>query len=167
MGIWNLDLSIIAWFAAHGKTLDFEHLVFYEYDVHTTKAIPEIYSRYTSLDAAFVDLRKASPDWHWYNYPPGARKTIVRWLKKRGLKPVLYRCLFAANMLSRRTLEVLADLPLPYGFCEMRLPTVLSALGFECGKLDFPMVRYRPPLSIREVECRSDLGIFHPVKAEQ
>lgn len=166
MGIWNLDLSILTWFATNGKILDFEHLIFYEYDTCTTKTILEIYDEYTRFDAAFVDLRKASSEWSWYNYPPAARKTIVRWLEKRGLKPILYACLFAANMLSRRTLEVLADLPLPYGFCEMRLPTVLVALGFNCGKLDFPMVRYRPALSIREIECRPDLGIFHPVKVE-
>ena len=164
----NLDLSVIAWFAAQGRRLDFEHLVFLEYDVYTTKTISEIYGRYTSLDAAFVGLREASPDWHWYDNPPGARKTIVRWLGKRGLRPVLYRCLcMAASMLSKRTLEVLADLPLPsLCFCEMRLPTLLRALGFECEKLDFPMVRYRPVFSTNEIQRQPELGIFHPVKAQ-
>lgn len=160
----NLDLAVLDWFVAEGRFLDFDHLIFYEYDIYTTKSIDEIYNPYTRFDAAFVQLRPATSDWHWYHYPPGARKAILRWLSDRGLKPSLYACLFAANMLSRNALESLADLPLPYGKSEMRLPTVLKALGFKCAKLDFPMVNYRPILSKKDIEDAPDAAIFHPVK---
>jgi len=52
---------------------------------------------------------------------------------------------------------------LPYAFCEMRLPSVLTGLGFSCARLDFPMVRYRPPLSKSDIETNPSFGLFHPV----
>jgi hypothetical protein len=46
----------------------------------------------------------------------------------------------------------------------MRLPTILTSLGFRCGRLDFPFIRYRPEWSMNEIFANEDAGIFHPVK---
>ncbi len=73
-------------------------------------------------------------------------------------------------MISRSALERLKDLGIdfsgvPYCAAEMRLPTVLSGLGFRCGRLSFPFYRYRPAWSEEEINLNKDGGIFHPVKA--
>jgi len=164
MGYRNLDLSMIKWFSNEGKKLDFEYCILYEYDIYTTKIIEDIYDKYTKFDAAFVNYGIALPNWYWYRYPPGARGSTLRWLKKKGLKPLIYMCSpFAGSMVSKNALENLVDLNLPFGISEMRLPTVLTALGFNCGRLDFPKVRYRPICSKTEVEDNLNNGIFHPV----
>jgi hypothetical protein len=84
MGDWNQDLAILNWFSAVGQSHDFEYLIFYEYDIHTTKTISSLYGPYTQYDAAFAHLRKATPSWHWYHFPPGSRIAMLRWLKKQG-----------------------------------------------------------------------------------
>jgi hypothetical protein len=67
-------------------------------------------------------------------------------------------------MISRRALAKLAEQKeMPNAFCEMRLPSVLTGLGFSCAKLDFPMVRFRPAVTRADIEANSSLGIFHPV----
>jgi len=160
----NADRAILQWFDTAGRMLPFDYLVYYEYDMYATKKIRSIYGEYVQHDAAFVLYERAASDWFYYSNPPGARRLTLKWLKRRGLDPVLYRSLFAGNMISRKALEALVHLKdLPYCHCEMRMPTVLTALGFKCGRLDFPMVRYRPPISRNEIENRTDAGIFHPV----
>ena len=77
--------------------------------------------------------------------------------------------LFAGALISRMCLEKMKNLGIdfsgePYSMNEMRLPTTLSALGFKCGRLNFPFVRYRPEWSEREIWANQDAGIFHPVK---
>lgn len=163
MGYFNQDLAILNWFSSEGKNLDFDFLVFFEYDMFATRTIESLYGRYTHYDAGFVNYCEARPSWYWYRNPPGAKESILRWLKHRNLKPVLYGGLFPGNMISRKVLTKLERMRLPYGFCEMRLPSVLTGLRFLCARLDFPMVRYRPQLSKSEVEANSSLGLFHPV----
>jgi hypothetical protein len=38
-----------------------------------------------------------------------------------------------------------------------------DSLSFNCGRLGFPMVRYRPPVTRDEVENMSNADVFHPV----
>ncbi len=45
----------------------------------------------------------------------------------------------------------------------MRLPSIITNLGYSCGKIDFPAVRYRPPIPKSLIMEKSELGIFHPV----
>jgi len=66
-------------------------------------------------------------------------------------------------MLSRKAFGAVVNLSLPFGFCEMRLPTILTAFGFGRGRLNSPGVRYRRVVSKSEVERRFDPGIFRPV----
>lgn len=162
-GYSNLDLAILNWFATTGESQDFDYLIQHEYDMLTTKTIASLYDHYTQYDGAFAHFRRATPDWFWYNYP-GARKTLLKWLKRRGLSPDIYACLIGGAMISRKALEALAHLDLPSCYCEMRLPTVLTSMGFSCGRLDFPMVNFRPFLTEKDVAERADAGIFHPVR---
>lgn len=170
LALWNLDHCIMSWFNNLGRTVDFDYVVFYESDIFTTKPIDELYEKYTrEYDACFADFQTATKNWHFYSYPFGSRKATKRWLKKRMASTTLYRSIFAGALLSRRCLERLRELEIdfsgaPYCQNEMRLPSVLSALGFKCGKLNFPFVRYRPGVSIEEITSNKDAGIFHPVK---
>jgi hypothetical protein len=170
MALWNLDHSIMKWFNSLGKQFDFDYLIFSESDIFTTKPLDTIYEKYTKLyDACFVDFEVAAPEWRFYNFPPGCRRATIKWLKQKMLPTTLYRSIFAGALISRRCLERLQQLRIdfsgaPYCQNEMRLPTILSALGFRCGRLDFPFVRYRPEWSRNEILANADAGIFHPVK---
>lgn len=164
LGYFNQDIVILNWFSSEGKNFDFDFLVFLEYDILLTNKIESLYKKYIKYDSGFVDYRKADPSWYWYRYPPGACKATLKWLKRKNLKPILYGGLFAGCFISYEALKTLSKIQLPYGFCEMRLPTVLTALGFSCARLDFPMVRFSPPLTESEIHSNLNLGIFHPVR---
>jgi len=170
MALWNLDHTLMAWFNNSGKQFDFDYLIFYESDIFTTKPLDVMYEKYTELyDACFVDFEIATQSWHFYNFPLGCRRATMRWLKQRMLPTALYRSMFAGALISRRCLERLKELGIdfsgaPYCQNEMRLPTMLTALGFRCGKLDFPFIRYRPDWHMNEIFANEDAGIFHPVK---
>lgn len=163
MGYYNMDLSILNWFSSQGKNLDFDFLIFYEYDIFSSKSIKKLYEKYTKYDAGFVHYAKATPAWYWYRHPIGGNESIRRWLKKNGQNITLYRCLFASNIVSREVLTKLETMRLPYGYCEMRWPSIITNLGFSCTNLDFPMVRYEPSLSKSEIELNWMNGLFHPV----
>lgn len=170
MALWNLDHTLMAWFNNSGKQFDFDYLIFYESDIFTTKPLDAIYEKYAGYyDACFVDFEMATQSWHFYNFPLGCRRATMRWLKQRMLPATLYRSMFAGALISRGCLERLKELKIdfsgaPYCQNEMRLPTLLTALGFRCGKLDFPFVRYRPDWPMSEIFANEDAGIFHPVK---
>lgn len=170
MAYWNLDHVLLTWFKKVGKNFDFDHVIFYESDVFTTKSLDLLYADYMkNYDACFADFRIAQKDWRFFNFPLGSRKSILKWLNKMQASKNLYRSIFAGALISRRCFEKLEKLQIefsgsPYAPNEMRMPTVLSALGFKCGRLDFPLVRYRPELSWDKISSNNDLGIFHPVK---
>lgn len=163
MGYYNLDLGIVNWFSSQGKNLDFDSLIFYEHDVFSSKSLEQLYSKYVEYDACFVHYEKISPEWYWYNYPPGGKASILRWLEKHGQGTELYRCLICLSIVSREVLAKLEKMSLPYGYCEMRYPSIINSLGFSCANLDFPMVKFRPSLSQQEIESNWEHGIFHPV----
>jgi hypothetical protein len=163
MGYYNQDLAIINWYSSEGKYYDFDFLIFFEYDMFATKTIENLYKKYTNYDAGFIDYSNPSPSWYWYSKPPGARKALIKWLRDRGLKPKLYRCFFPGNMISRKVLENIEKIQLPYEFCEMRWPTVITGLGFKCVRLNFPMVRYKNPINKVDILEKKELGLFHPV----
>ena len=168
--LWNLDHAIMNWFKTCGKRFDFDHLIFYEFDMFTTKPLKTIYGPYAnSYDACFFGYEKAAKNWRFYNFPPGASHATRKWLKQRMLPTTLYSSLFAGNMISRRVLEKLEGLGIDFSSgppcqAEMRLPTVLSSIGFKCGSLSFSFFRYRPTISEEEIRSNEDAGIFHPVK---
>jgi hypothetical protein len=170
MVLYNGDHAIMNWFNTLGKLLDFDYLVFYEFDIYTTKPLDAIYGRYAkSYDACFKEYGKATQNWHFFNYPPGCNRETRKWLRKRKLPTTLYRSIFAGSMISRSALERLRELKIDFSgepFCtaEMRLPTVLTALGFRCGKLKLPFYRYRPIWSEEEIRSVEDGDFFHPVK---
>jgi hypothetical protein len=167
---FNGDAAIMNWFNTAGKTLNFEYLIFYEFDMYTTKPLQQIYKPYLeSFDACFKDYEEATPSWHFYNYPPGCSSATRKWLRRRKLKTKLFRSLFGGCIISHSILKKLSDLNIdfsgePYCFAEMRLPTVITNLGFKCGKLDFPNCRFRPIWQEKEIYENEDGGIFHPVK---
>ena len=164
MGWYNQDIAILNWFSQQGKNIDFEYLVFLEYDVYLTRPISDIYSEYTRYDAGFVNYKQVTHEWVWYHRPHKARDFLKKWLQKHGLKTTLYACLFVGNIVSREVLEELERIPYPhYGFCEMRWPTIITALGFKCTRLNFPAVRYRPFYEKQDIIMHKEFGIFHPV----
>lgn len=170
IAIINLDNVIMRWFDTYGKQLDFDYLIFYEFDIYTTKSLESIYNNYIKeYDACFKDYHVMIPNFHSV-FPPGASLTIKRLLRQRKLPTTLYQCLFGGNILSRRILEKLQEMDikftdLPNVYCEIFMPTISTALGFKCGRLDFPLVRYRPVVSEKEIQSDEDKGIFHPVKS--
>jgi len=163
----NQDLAIVNWFLTQGKRYDFDFLIYFEYDMFTTKTIESLYEVYTHFDAGFVDYREAHPSWYHYNHPPIFRRSIVQWLNHQGSLPTTYAGFFPGNMISHKALACLSKLDFPIGYCEMRLPSVLTGLGFSCVNLDFPMVKFaynkNEGFSKTDIEKRPDYGIFHPV----
>jgi hypothetical protein len=162
MAWYNMDLGILNWFLSEGKNYDFEFLVYFEYDMYQTRTIEQLYDKYVQYNAGFVDYSKARSDWLWTHRPVGSRGSVFRWFQKRNKVPVRYKGFFPGCLISRKALAQLAELRLPFAICELRLPTVLSGLGFSCVRLDFPMVSLRP-LSKVDVEANSDYGLFHTV----
>lgn len=163
MGYYNLDIVVLNWFLSEGKYFDFDFLIFFEHDMFATKDIKELYDKYERYDASFVNYWKAQPSWYWYRYPPGGQQSLRRWLNNRKLNGQLYSCMFCGSMISRRVLTKLDKIQLPYSHCEMRWPSIIKNLGFSCARLDFPMVRYRPPLSKSYIKANWGYGLFHPV----
>jgi hypothetical protein len=163
MGYYNLDIVILNWFLSEGKNFDFDFLIFFEHDMFATKSIKNLYSKYERYDACFVNYWEAHPSWYWYRYPPGGRQSVRLWLNNRKLNGPLYSCMFCGNMISREVLTKIDKTQLPYGHCEMRWPSIIKNLGFSCARLDFPMVRYRPPLSKSYIKANWKYGLFHPV----
>ena len=171
MVYFNGDAAIMNWYKTAGKKLTFDYLIFYEFDIYTTKSLRQIYEPYAkSYDACFNDYKIATPSWHFYSYPPGCNLATRKWLKKRKLKTNLFRSLFGGCLISRAILEKLSDLNIdfsgePYCVAEMRFPTVITNLGFRCGKLDFPMCRFRPIWTETDIYGNENGAIFHPVKS--
>ncbi len=167
MGKDNQDLAIVNWFRSEGKNLDFECMVYFEYDMFATKSIPQLYDAYNGYDAGFVAFRKAEPTWQWYDYPHGSKRSVQRWLKEHGAEPVIYASFFPGLFLSRKVLKLLADSRLPSAFCEMRLPSVVYGLGASVAQLKFNCVRAlrtgEKGITQNEIEANAALGIFHPV----
>lgn len=159
-GWWNQDIAILNWYSTVGNALDFDYFIFFEYDMCATKPIDEIYGKYTQYDASFVQLHKVKPE--SYNYKYQMEESVLKWLKKHGMAPNLYRVRFCGCMLSKEVLTELTKYRLPMTFCERRLPSIVAGLGFSMGKLDFPMVA-GIPLSETDLKKHSNLGIFHPV----
>ena len=163
----NQDLAIINWFRSEGKACDFDVMVYFEYDMYATQTIEQLYLPYANFDAGFVGLRKAEPNWQWYDYPHGSKRSVTRWLKAHNAEPTIYGSFFPGLFLSRKVLENLAVSRLPAAFCEMRLPSVVKGLGFSVAKLDFPAIRApkigEKGISQDEIEANAGLGLFHPV----
>ncbi|PVX26641.1 MAG: hypothetical protein CW691_00795 [Candidatus Bathyarchaeum sp.] len=163
MGYYNMDLSVLNWYSSEGKNLDFDFLVYYEYDVFTSKSINKLYEKYTEHDAGFVSFHKAQPGWYWNRTPFGGKDSVPKWLIALGKDTTLYRGLFACHFVSRKVLSKFESMNMPQGYCELRWPTIITNFGFSCTPLDFPMVKFRPRLSKQEVENNLEKGIFHPV----
>lgn len=162
MGYYNLDLVILNWFSSEGRNLDFDFLIFLEHDLFATRTIESLYNEYMNYDAGFVDYQEADSSWGKYRRIFG-NESILRWLRSRNLKPLLYRGLYVGAMISRKVLSKLEKEVMPFGHCEMTLPSIITGLGYSCARLNFPMVQYRPPRSKADVEANSSLGLFHPV----
>ncbi|MEN3062084.1 MAG: hypothetical protein ABC595_03130 [Candidatus Methanosuratincola petrocarbonis] len=166
MGYYNQDEVLANWFRTVGKTQDFDYLVYLEYDVFLTRPVKEIYSAYTNRDASFVNFREIDPSvsyWKWIRAPIGVKKNFEKWLRVRGFETRLYLCFFPGLILSRSAIEAISSVRFPSAFCELRLPTLVKAMGFSCGRLEFPYVRFEGiPRSVI-VENPSH-GIFHSVR---
>jgi hypothetical protein len=171
MVYFNGDSAIMNWYNTEGKLLTFDYLIFYEFDIYITKSLRQIYEPYAnSFDACFNEYEKATSKWHFYNYPPGCRSATGKWLRRRKLKTNIFKCLFGGCLISRSILEKLSDLKIdfsgePYCVAEMRFPTIIAALGFKCGKLNFSSYRYKPIWQEKEIYANEITGIFHPVKS--
>jgi hypothetical protein len=163
LGYYNLDIAILRWFSGEGHKLDFDFLIFFEYDIFATKTIDELYGKSTRYDGAFVSFSEPPSSWAPGDIPRGAKKSVQKWLGNRGFESKLRRCLFGGNMVARRVLQVLQGMQLPNAHCELRWPSIISGLGFSCGNLPFPMVKYRPVISRSFIEKNPSYGIFHPV----
>ena len=165
LGYYNQDKVITNWFNANGKKYDFDYLVYLEYDVFMTRSVKNIYDRYEKYDAAFVDFEKPASSWTWTKVPFGVKKTLYSWMRDNGYKPELYKGFFPGHIVSRNALATIASIQWPNGYCELRLPTILKAMGFSCGRLPFPLVQLKEvPEPI--IERYSSFGIFHPVRDE-
>jgi hypothetical protein len=163
LGYFNLDLAILRWFSLEGHNLDFDFLIFFEYDIFAVETIEKLYNKFTRYDAAFVSFGYPPSAWVPGNYPRGAKQAIQKWLGNRDMEKTLYRCLFGGNMVSREVLETLRGMHLPNAHCELRWPSIIAGLGFSCGPLEFPFVRYRPAIDRSFIEGHLEHGIFHPV----
>ena len=97
----------------------------------------------TWFDAGFVDYRKAEPSWIWYRSSTWLQKISLKWLKNQNAETNYLWRVFPCHFLSRKVLEKLAVLEFPSAFYEMRLPSVITGLGFSVARLDFPMVHTR------------------------
>lgn len=116
-----------------------------EYDVFLTRPVNEIYARYTNRDASFVDFREIDPSvsyWYWIRAPIGVKKNFEKWLRVRGYETRLYLCFLSGLIISRSAIAAISSVRFPLAFCELRLPTLVKAMGFSCGRLEFPHVHF-------------------------
>lgn len=165
LGYYNQDKVIINWFRSNGEKYDFDYLIYLEYDIFMTRSVKNIYDKYAKYDAAFVDFEKPGLSWMWTKIPFGVKKTLYSWMRNNGYKPKLYKGFFPGHIVSRNVLATIASIQWPTGFCELRLPTIIKAMGFSCGRLPFPFVQNKK-LSKPIIERSSSFGIFHSVRDE-
>ena len=168
-GDFHQDLAVLRWFHTEGKNIDFDFLIFHEYDMITARPVSRIYERYLGYDACFVDFGFINPGWSWYDKPRGSIRSMQKWLKKNGERQEIFHGLFAGHIVSRKVLTRLENehSAMPFAFCEVRWPTIISDLGFRCQPLDFPMVNAGDrPKSLQSIIDRMNLGIFHPVRED-
>jgi len=166
MGYRNLDLALLNWYRSH-RDLEFDRLIFYEWDLYSRRSVDEIYGD-VEADAAFVSLQPYETHRHWRfrDRPRGSINRLMDFIEGQGEKPMLYTCIFAGGMISNKALEALASLEiernLQYGFCEIRLPSLLKSLGYEVEALNL-FVRATPVVSREELRRRGDEPMLHPV----
>lgn len=113
--------------------------------MYLTKGVSEMYSPYLKYDAAFVNFRKIDSSvlyWKWIKAPIGVKKNFEKWLRSRGYAADPYKSFFPGLIISKSALEAISSVGWSMGFCELRLPTIVNSMGFSCGRLDFPYVRF-------------------------
>lgn len=139
------DQPVRDWWLREGRHLTFDYAVFLEWDVLFAAPVDGIFPG----DADFYcrDLKKPGAPWQWFaeiDRLPEAMRPHATGIAPLAVTRISYRCLTA--MFSHAMADQL------YGtdvFCELRLPTLATACGYE------------------PVECPGTLGnvAFHPVEA--
>jgi hypothetical protein len=165
LGYLNQDISILNWYVNRGKCLNFDFLIFNKYDLYIKGLINDVYGKYTKFDAAFNRYEKIHNEsqWSWVRLPFTGKNSVKNWLKRKKLNPTLFKGFFPGFIISKKVLEKISKIELPFGYCELRLPSVITGLGFSCSCLDFPMVQLNKKWDISEIKKESKIGIYHPV----
>jgi hypothetical protein len=167
LGYYFQDLSILNWYNEVGKKLNFQYLIFKEYDLYFNAPINEIYDDIKGYDAGFVRFRKIEKksNWMWagnlYHSYLGKR-AIIRWLEKNDYNKALYGGFFPGCIFSKKILDILNRINLPPAFCELRMPSLIQGMGYSCINLNYPTVQLKKQWDIRDMENAKHL-MYHPV----
>ncbi|BCU78120.1 hypothetical protein [Luteolibacter sp. LG18] len=153
----NCDKMILGWWQETGRHLEFDRVVFLEWDVVCDADVDEVFPAEGDLIAK--EIVYPGQKWNWWCY---------RWKLPRRFRKV--RCgviPLAVMAVSRRCLDTMfADPEVlrlydKHIFCELRFPTAARACGFEpqpCPALEHVFWDKIDGDATRP-------GIWHPVKA--
>lgn len=153
----NCDRLIREWWMEQGRFLDFRRALFLEWDVVFDSPIDEIFPEGHFIGRDVHDPR--TKQWTWFSeilsLPTELQSHAL------GVSPL------AALMISRECLSAMCEHPIADAlfeqdiFCELRLPTLASACGYQ------PMQNREmlPNLGCYPIPAGSGQGVWHSVKA--
>lgn len=152
----SADQPIRDWWIKEGYRLDFDYAIFLEWDVLFAAPVDDIFPG--EADFLCRDVKKPGAPWQWFEEIgrlPQAIRPYATGIAPLAVTRISRRCLTA--MFSHSMAHQLYGLDV---FCELRLPTLAAACGYEpveCpGTLD--CVAFHP------VEAGIGPGVWHAVK---
>lgn len=155
----NCDRSIRDWWLQQGRHLDFRHAVFLEWDVLFEVPLTTVFP--DDEDFCGKDLKKPGMEWWWLQEIRALPEPLQR--HATGIAPL------AVLRISRRCLEAMFSHPLAEDlyrrdiFCELRLPTLAAACGYE--PVECPGTLAKVDSGPTPVGPRP--GVWHAVKERQ
>jgi hypothetical protein len=140
--IWHwlhMDLDVKHWYRAVGRTLEFDVLFDYEWDILTVDALTSIYPQIDQNTIALCALTKLTPSveraWQWTGWPE-YRPAYIRFLEYMqatfGMRELQYASHGPGTVLPRHFLEQFAELDdVEIVISEITYPAYAQVLGFQ------------------------------------
>ncbi|HEY1121659.1 MAG TPA: hypothetical protein VGE67_08670 [Haloferula sp.] len=155
----NADVSMMKWWERQGRHLQFDHVVFLEWDVLFAAPLGEVFP--PDGDFFCKDIKKPGDPWMWFNEIGRLHEELRP--HATGVAPL------AVMRISRAALDAMHQHPLREAlynldvFCELRFPTLAVASGYEPAECSetLALVDHLP------VEPGNGRGVWHAVKARR
>lgn len=155
----NADRPIRRWWLDQGRHLNFKYALFLEWDVVFASDVDAIFP--AEADFYCKDLKKPGAPWMWFAEASRLPESIRQ--HATGTAPlavtrISHRCLTA--MFSHPMEGIIYDRDI---FCELRLPTLATACGFE--PVECPGTLSKVYCGVVDVDAAT--GVWHAVKHRQ
>lgn len=135
----HMDLDVKHWYRAVGRSLEFDVLFDYEWDILTLDGLASIYPPIDQNTIALCALTELTPsierEWQWTGWPeyrPSYERFMEYMRTKFGIGALRYASHGPGTVIPRRFLEQFAELEdVELVISEISYPAYAQALGFE------------------------------------